>query len=158
MYTAPDESQIPARWAKLLLSLLPASSTHSFHLINQSESLKRTHNMSEHFASAVWPNASVRTFVTLGYLCSACTLSAFLAKRMPWLSKIKKMSLARALVLALLMDSCAKALSALGAATDELVGPSFLFVFTSAVLVLGIGTSTNNVACQVGIWWCILLF
>ncbi len=38
------------------------------------------------------------------------------------------------------------------------LGASFLFLFASAILVLGVGTSVSQIACEVGIWWCILLY
>jgi hypothetical protein len=33
-----------------------------------------------------------------------------------------------------------------------------MFLFASAILVLGVGTSVSQIACEVGIWWCILLY
>ena len=38
------------------------------------------------------------------------------------------------------------------------LGASFFFLFASAILVLGVGTSVSQIACEVGIWWCILLY
>ncbi|KAM0751548.1 hypothetical protein T439DRAFT_324733 [Meredithblackwellia eburnea MCA 4105] len=92
-------------------------------------------------SSSVWPGGHeyIRALVTTGYLISCCTLSAFLSKRITSWSALKALSFARLLVIAVLMDS-------------------FLFVFTSAILVIGIGTSFNQIACQVGIWWCIFLY
>ncbi|GAA6059162.1 hypothetical protein JCM10212_005507 [Sporobolomyces blumeae] len=89
----------------------------------------------------VWPanEQHLRPIVTTLYLACVAILSALLAKRWLGWTTIKRLPVAKLLVLAVLADS-------------------FLFIFASAVIVLGVGTSFSPIACKLGIWWCIILY
>ncbi|GAA5975881.1 hypothetical protein JCM5350_000766 [Sporobolomyces pararoseus] len=95
----------------------------------------------EHTAHDVWPPGQehLRPIVATGYLISVAVLSALLSRR--WISwtQMKRLPVAKLLVITVL-------------------GDSLLFTFASAILILGIGTSFSSAACKLGIWWCIILY
>ncbi|KAI5480989.1 hypothetical protein MNV49_006175 [Pseudohyphozyma bogoriensis] len=93
------------------------------------------------FPSAVWPEGQVylRPIVLTLYLSACCLMTYFVTNRAGGDVSLKSLSLAKLLVIALLVDS-------------------FLFVFTSAIIIFGVGTSYTDISCQVGIWWCIMLY
>ncbi|GAA5928949.1 hypothetical protein JCM1841_006427 [Sporobolomyces salmonicolor] len=95
----------------------------------------------EAHASDVWPAGQTwwRPVVATGYLLSLATLSALFARRWVGWSQLKRIPIAKAMVIALLADS-------------------LLFIFASAVILLGVGTSLNHAACNAAIWYCILLY
>ncbi|GAA5964778.1 hypothetical protein JCM3765_002553 [Sporobolomyces pararoseus] len=96
---------------------------------------------SEHTAHDVWPPGQehLRPIVATGYLISVAVLSALLSRRWISWSQMKRLPVAKLLVIAVL-------------------GDSLLFTFASAILILGIGTSFSSAACKLGIWWCIILY
>ncbi|GAA5873441.1 hypothetical protein JCM16303_001124 [Sporobolomyces ruberrimus] len=89
----------------------------------------------------VWPahQEHVRPIVATCYLISVAVLASLLSRRWIGWNQMKRLPIAKLMVLAVL-------------------GDSLLFVFASAVLVLGVGTSFSEAACRVGIWWCIILY
>lgn len=93
-------------------------------------------------SSAVWPaptDWSSRAPVTAAYLFATCVLSVFVAKRITTFAALRTLSLARALVVLVLVES-------------------LLFILVSSFLVLGVGTSESLLACQLGILWCIIFY
>ncbi|GAA5894564.1 uncharacterized protein JCM6883_002137 [Sporobolomyces salmoneus] len=95
--------------------------------------------MSAH--SDVWPAGQphLKPIITTCYLLSVAVLSALLSRRLISFKQMKRLPIAKLLVIAVL-------------------GDSLLFVFASAVLILGVGTSFSSAACSLGIWWCIILY
>ncbi|GAA5879099.1 hypothetical protein JCM1840_004526 [Sporobolomyces johnsonii] len=95
----------------------------------------------EAHASDVWPAGQEwwRPVVATGYLLSVATLSALFARRWAGWSQLKRFPVAKLMVLALLVDS-------------------LLFIFASAIILLGVGSSLNHAACSASIWYCILFY
>jgi hypothetical protein len=89
----------------------------------------------------VWPadQPEWRPIVATLYLVTTSVMSVMVSKRWLSWSAIKSAPFVKLMVLTTL-------------------GASFLFLFASAILVLGVGTSVSQIACEVGIWWCILLY
>ncbi|KAK4049734.1 hypothetical protein OIO90_005315 [Microbotryomycetes sp. JL221] len=90
----------------------------------------------------IWPSEQpyLAPLVATAYLTFIPLLAILVAKRWPrqWRS-FRDMSIVKMLVLLTLIDS-------------------FIFLWASAIIVLGVGTSYSEVACAVGIWWCIGLY
>ncbi|KAM0791674.1 hypothetical protein ACM66B_006266 [Microbotryomycetes sp. NB124-2] len=92
--------------------------------------------------TTVWPNHQpyLAPIVAAAYLSFTPLLAVLLSKRWPksWRA-FRDMSIVKFLVLCVMADS-------------------FIFLWASAIIVLGVGTSYSEVACAVGIWWCIALY
>lgn len=80
--------------------------------------------------------------VCVVFLLVIALLSALLMQRVSkmgsW-SGLRRAGYTRLLVVALLFDS-------------------WLFAFASAVVLFGVDSGLNDIACAVGIWWCIFLY
>ncbi|KAK4052155.1 hypothetical protein OIV83_002450 [Microbotryomycetes sp. JL201] len=92
--------------------------------------------------TTVWPahQPYLAPIVAAAYLSFTPLLAVLLSKRWPksWRA-FRDMSIVKLLVLLVMLDS-------------------FVFLWASAIIVLGVGTSFSEVACAVGIWWCIALY
>ncbi|KAM0748344.1 hypothetical protein T439DRAFT_349640 [Meredithblackwellia eburnea MCA 4105] len=91
--------------------------------------------------STVYPRGSEfwRPVTCTIYLLALLSLSSMITKRVPSWGKWKQAGPVKWSLLAILVDSCA-------------------FIFASALLVLGVGTSSSRLACNAGIWICIFLY
>ncbi|BGP37518.1 hypothetical protein JCM10449v2_001424 [Rhodotorula kratochvilovae] len=92
-------------------------------------------------ASDVWPKGQeyLRPIVATLYLLVVALLTVLLTRRWGSWSYLRRLPLIQVLVIVLLAASLA-------------------FVFISAVIVLGVGSSYSEAACNGGIWLCILLY
>ncbi|GAA5914178.1 hypothetical protein JCM8208_003930 [Rhodotorula glutinis] len=92
-------------------------------------------------ASAVWPEGQdyLRPIVATLYLIVVGLLSILLSRRWGSWNYMKRLPLIQVLVVVLLAASLA-------------------FIFISAILVLGVGSSYSEAACNGGIWLCVLLY
>ncbi|GAA6048135.1 hypothetical protein JCM3770_003678 [Rhodotorula araucariae] len=91
--------------------------------------------------SAVWPEGQdyLRPIVATLYLLVVAILSVLLTRRWGSWSYLRRLPLIQVLVIVLLASSLA-------------------FIFASAVIILGVGSSYSAAACHGGIWLCILLY
>ncbi|GAA5863943.1 hypothetical protein JCM8547_005288 [Rhodosporidiobolus lusitaniae] len=92
-------------------------------------------------SSDVWPASQdyLRPIVCTCYLLLLCLLSILFSQRIGTWKQLKRMPIMQLLVMSLL-------------------GGSLLFIFASAIIVLGVGSSYSNAACSTGIWLCIFLY
>ncbi|GAA5854010.1 hypothetical protein JCM9279_003761 [Rhodotorula babjevae] len=92
-------------------------------------------------ATAVWPEGQdyLRPIVATLYLFVVGLLSILLSRRWGSWHYMRRLPLIQILVIVLLAASLA-------------------FIFISAILVLGVGSSYSEAACDGGIWLCVLLY
>ncbi|BGP13416.1 hypothetical protein JCM10213_008577 [Rhodosporidiobolus nylandii] len=91
-------------------------------------------------ASSVWPEGQeyLKPLVCTGYLLVVALMSILFTRRLGT-SQLRRLPFMQLLVISLL-------------------GGSLLFVFISAIMILGVGSSFSDAACNTGIWLCILLY
>ncbi|GAA5911354.1 hypothetical protein JCM6882_002354 [Rhodosporidiobolus microsporus] len=96
--------------------------------------------MSDH-PSSVWPEGQeyLRSIVCAAYLVSLCAMSVIFTSRMGNWRSARRLPVMQLLVLTLL-------------------GCSLLFLFISAIILLGVGSSFTAASCSAGIWLCVILY
>ncbi|GAA5835378.1 hypothetical protein JCM11251_005218 [Rhodosporidiobolus azoricus] len=96
--------------------------------------------MSDH-GSSMWPEGQeyLRSIVCAAYLLSLCAMSVIFTSRMGNWRSAKRLPIMQMLVLTLL-------------------GCSLIFLFISAIILLGVGSSFSKTSCSAGIWLCVILY